>query len=40
MPFAWISEAKLVITDNLMKRGAAARAARLAQQQDQEEHNP
>jgi ribosome maturation factor RimP len=30
VPFAWISEAKLVITDNLMKRGAAARAARLA----------
>jgi ribosome maturation factor RimP len=40
VPFAWISEAKLVITDNLMKRGAAARAARLAQQQDQEEKNP
>jgi ribosome maturation factor RimP len=30
VPFAWISEAKLVITDDLMKRGAAARAARLA----------
>ena len=29
LPFAWISEAKLVITDDLMKRGAAARAARL-----------
>lgn len=27
--FAWISEAKLVITDRLMQRGAAARAARL-----------
>jgi ribosome maturation factor RimP len=30
IPFAWISEAKLVITDALMKRGAEARAARLA----------
>lgn len=29
VPFAWISAAKLVITDDLMKRGAAARAARL-----------
>lgn len=39
-PFAWISDAKLVITDQLMKRGAAARAARLAQEQDREELNP
>ena len=31
VPFAWISEAKLVITDDLLKRGAAARAARLAE---------
>ena len=30
VPFAWISEAKLVINDALMKRGAEARAARLA----------
>ncbi len=30
LPFAWISEAKLVITDELMRRGADARAARLA----------
>jgi ribosome maturation factor RimP len=30
LPFAWISEAKLVITDALLKRGADARAARLA----------
>ena len=30
IPFAWISEAKLVITDQLLKRGAEARAARLA----------
>ena len=33
VPFAWISEAKLVITDNLMKRGAEARAARLADEE-------
>ena len=31
LPFAWISDAKLVITDQLLKRGAAARAARLEQ---------
>lgn len=30
VPFAWISEAKLVLNDALMKRGAEARAARLA----------
>ena len=30
IPFAWIIEAKLVLTDELMKRGADARAARLA----------
>ena len=30
VPFAWIGEAKLVITDDLMQRGAAARAARLS----------
>ncbi|MGH6956481.1 MAG: ribosome maturation factor RimP [Caulobacteraceae bacterium] len=30
VPFAWISEAKLAANDELMKRGAAARAARLA----------
>ena len=29
VPFAWIIEAKLVLTDELMKRGAAERAARL-----------
>jgi ribosome maturation factor RimP len=38
VPFAWISDAKLVINDQLMKRGAEARAARLAK--DQEEQNP
>jgi ribosome maturation factor RimP len=30
LPFTWIVEAKLVITDALMKRGAEARAARLS----------
>ena len=28
IPFDWISDAKLVLTDALMKRGAAIRAAR------------
>jgi ribosome maturation factor RimP len=32
VPFAWISEAKLVLTDELMKRGAEERKARLAAQ--------
>ncbi|HEY5105459.1 MAG TPA: ribosome maturation factor RimP [Caulobacteraceae bacterium] len=31
VPFAWIADAKLVITDALMQRGAAARAARVTQ---------
>jgi ribosome maturation factor RimP len=39
IPFAWISDAKLVITDQLLKRGAEARAARLAQE-NQEEQTP
>jgi len=30
VPFAWVIEAKLVLTDELMKRGAEIRAARLA----------
>jgi ribosome maturation factor RimP len=29
LPFSWIVDAKLVVTDALMKRGANARAARL-----------
>jgi ribosome maturation factor RimP len=39
VPFAWITEAKLVLTDELMKRGADERAARLAEQslEDDEE---
>ena len=39
VPFAWISDAKLVITDQLLKRGAEARAARLAKE-NQEESTP
>ena len=30
VPFAWVSEAKLVLNDELMQRGAAEREARLA----------
>lgn len=33
LPFAWIDDARLVIDDALIKRGAAAREARLADQQ-------
>lgn len=33
IPFAWITEAKLVLNDELMKRGAESRAARLAAEQ-------
>lgn len=33
IPFAWISDAKLVLTDELMKRGADVRAARIATEQ-------
>jgi ribosome maturation factor RimP len=35
VPFDWLTEAKLVITDDLLKRGAEARATRLEQ-----EHRP
>ena len=35
VPFAWIIEAKLVLTDELMKRGAEVRAARIAAEQQQ-----
>jgi ribosome maturation factor RimP len=37
VPFAWIVEAKLVLNDELMKRGAEERAARLASQTDNEQ---
>ena len=33
VPFAWIVEAKLVLTDELMKRGAQQRAQRIATEQ-------
>ena len=34
IPFAWIIEAKLILTDDLMKRGADMRAARIQPEQD------
>ena len=37
LPFGWIVEAKLVLTDELMKRGAAEREARLAAQSQTQE---
>jgi hypothetical protein len=40
VPFAWISEAKLTITDDLLKRGADARAARLAAESNSESASP
>jgi len=33
VPFGWIVDAKLTLTDDLLKKGAAERAARLAEQQ-------
>jgi ribosome maturation factor RimP len=36
IPFAWIVEAKLVLNDQLMKRGAAIRAARVETEQHQD----
>jgi ribosome maturation factor RimP len=35
IPFAWIAEAKLVLTDELMKRGAEERAARVRNQDNE-----
>jgi ribosome maturation factor RimP len=35
VPFAWITDAKLVLTDELMKRGADIRAARVQSEQQQ-----
>jgi ribosome maturation factor RimP len=35
VPFAWIVEAKLVLSDELLKRGADERAARIASDPDQ-----
>ena len=39
VPFAWITEAKLVLTDELMKRGAEVRAARIAAEQQQQQQS-
>jgi ribosome maturation factor RimP len=36
VPFAWVVEAKLILTDALMKRGAEVRAARLTGDEQQE----
>lgn len=36
VPFAWVIEAKLILTDQLMKRGATERAARLTQDSEQD----
>lgn len=36
VPFAWIIEAKLILTDELMKRGADVRAARIAADEQQQ----
>jgi ribosome maturation factor RimP len=33
IPFSWIQDAKLVLTDELMKRGAEVRAQRIAREQ-------
>jgi ribosome maturation factor RimP len=38
VPFAWIVEAKLVLSDELMKRGAQERAARIASEQQAPEN--
>ncbi|ESQ90522.1 hypothetical protein ABAC460_08520 [Asticcacaulis sp. AC460] len=37
MPFSWVIDAKLVLTDELMKRGAEARAARGDDDEDEDE---
>jgi ribosome maturation factor RimP len=36
IPFAWVTDAKLVLTDELMKRGAEERAARVTAEQQQQ----
>jgi ribosome maturation factor RimP len=37
IPFAWITEAKLVMNDNLLKRGASQRDARLKSEHEAED---
>lgn len=39
LPFEWIIDAKLVLTDALMKRGADARAARLSEEAGAQDDN-
>lgn len=39
IPFAWITEAKLSLTDELMKKGAEARETRLAAQTEQQDND-
>ena len=38
-PFAWIVDAKLILNDELMQRGAVERQARLAQSEDSEKED-
>jgi ribosome maturation factor RimP len=40
IPFTWITEAKLALTDKLLKRGADQRAARLQHEQALSSANP
>ena len=40
IPFSWIVEAKLVLTDQLMKRGADVRAARLRSETQSQDSQP
>ena len=40
IPFAWITEAKLSLTDDLLKRGAEKRAERLQREQASLDANP
>ena len=39
VPFAWIAEAKLVLTDELLKRGAEERSARLSEQTSEDDED-
>ena len=39
VPFSWITEAKLVLTDELMKRGAEERSARVAESEHSSEQD-
>jgi ribosome maturation factor RimP len=39
VPFAWITEAKLTLSDELLKKGAAERAARLAAQSNEDDES-